>query len=607
MIRVGGHGTSGAAGRLWRIAVLTAAGAIGSASHAEAALYYWSDSDPGYYRPGPTVPQPRQKARHRQAKKIRAPENESGKPQGPLIIAISIDRQNLRIYDANGFFAETPISTGMRGHPTPMGVFSVIQKHKFHHSNIYSGAPMPYMQRITWSGVAMHAGVLPGYPASHGCIRMPMAFAMKMWNWTRMGARVVVTPSEMTPARFSHPLLAAQKVVPQPITEPQVDAPSAPKSDKASEADTPIKPAISEASFELRSTVGHGDGGKPDIAGPVASTLLRDRTHTADARGALPPTKASVTMSDAAPSGGSASPREKASAATDGAPSIIADVVSAGDSDAAGTEVKSEDAKSAETDTSAKNGKKPDEAQAPVQTSVDAAKVEAPATGSLKPEEKAAETKLEAKADEVKAEPPKADAPKSNEKPGESVKADISPSVTVKKEQARVPDLANDASKPVPATVAAPKRTGQISVFISRKDSKLYARQNFAPLFEVPIAIAPSDRPLGTHVFTAQVDKGDANVLHWSVVSLPVPSRYAERRDEDERASRRRKMAGAVEVKGVPVPDSPTEALDRLTIPADAMARTTEALSTGGSIIVSDQGIAAGETGEGTDFIVSLR
>jgi hypothetical protein len=76
---------------------------------------------------------------------------------------------------------------------------------------------MPYMQRITWSGVAMHAGVLPGYPASHGCIRMPMAFAVKMWNWTRMGARVVITPGAITPANFSHPLLVAQKVVPQPL------------------------------------------------------------------------------------------------------------------------------------------------------------------------------------------------------------------------------------------------------------------------------------------------------------------------------------------------------------------------------------------------------
>ena len=150
------------------------------------------------------------------AKKTGIAEKESAKPQGPLIIAISIDKQNLKIYDANGFFAEAPVSTGMHGHPTPMGVFSVIQKQKLHHSNIYSGAPMPYMQRITWSGVAIHAGVLPGYPASHGCIRMPMAFAMKMWNWTRMGARVVITPGEITPASFSHPLLVTLKVVPQP-------------------------------------------------------------------------------------------------------------------------------------------------------------------------------------------------------------------------------------------------------------------------------------------------------------------------------------------------------------------------------------------------------
>jgi hypothetical protein len=109
-------------------------------------------------------------------------------------------------------------------------------------------------------------------------------------------------------------------------------------------------------------------------------------------------------------------------------------------------------------------------------------------------------------------------------------------------------------------------------------------------------------------VFTAEVDKDNANVLHWSVVSLPAPTRNAERRDEDEPVSRRRKMATAADVKPLaPEPDSPAEALDRLTIPEDARARIAEALSTGSSIIVSDQGIAAGETGEGTDFIVSLR
>jgi len=539
MVRVREYGASVATRRLWRVAVLAAAGAIGASSYAEAALY-WSDFDSGFSQPWPTVTQRRQKPRLRQAKKIAAPQKEAGKPQGPLIIAISIQKQNLKIYDAKGFFAETPISTGMPGHPTPMGVFSVIQKHKLHHSNIYSSAPMPYMQRITWSGVAMHAGVLPGYPASHGCIRMPMAFAVKMWGWTKMGARVVVTPGEMTPADFSHPLLMAQKIAPQPAVanEPNLDAPSAAKSDKASDANGAIGPAISAASLELRPTVGHDGGVKPVISEPLAAPL----TQTADARAALPATNAPVTMTDATSSGGNPSPRNEAAARGD------------------------------------------------------AVRTEGPANG--------ARTRA-----------PKADASSSNEKSAEkpdgNVKAvtDIRPAAPdVKKDQPRLDAEKAAVSKPDPAIVAPPKRSGQIAAFVSRKDSKLYVRQNFSPLFEVPVTIAPSDRPLGTHVFTAQVDKNDANVLHWSVVSLPAPARYAESRDEDERASRRRRIAGAAQDKAIiPVPNSPAEALDRLTIPPDAMARISEALSTGGSIIVSDQGISSGETGAGTDFIVSLR
>src|SRR5213079_433240 len=219
-----------------------------------AALFYLQDSDPSYYRPVPTAPPRKPKARRPSAKARAAVKETNAKPQGPLIIAVSIDQQKVRIYDTNGLFAESPVSTGMKGHSTPMGVFSVIQKHKMHRSNIYSGAPMPYMQRITWSGVAMHAGVLPGYPASHGCIRMPMAFAVKMWNWTKMGARVTITPGEITPASFSHPLLATKRAVPKPIAshEPQVDAPP-PAVDKAAEADAAPKPVIAEASLELRS------------------------------------------------------------------------------------------------------------------------------------------------------------------------------------------------------------------------------------------------------------------------------------------------------------------------------------------------------------------
>jgi hypothetical protein len=187
--------------------------------------------------------------------------------------------------------------------------------------------------------------------------------------------------------------------------------------------------------------------------------------------------------------------------------------------------------------------------------------------------------------------------------------ADASPAIPdLNKDQARPSDQEKAAPpRPEPAVAAAPKRSGQIAVFVSKKDGKLYVRQNFAPLFDVPVTIAASDRPLGTHVFTAQIDKDDGNLLHWSVVSMPVVARNAARQDEDERVSRRRKTTGAIEVKPGPVPDGAAEALDRLTIPADAMTRIAESLSTGSSIIVSDQGINAGETGEGTDFIIPLR
>ena len=491
----------------------------------------------------------------------------------------------------------------MKGHSTPMGVFSIIQKHKMHRSNIYSGAPMPYMQRITWSGVAMHAGVLPGYPASHGCIRMPTAFAMKMWNWTRMGARVIITPGAITPATFSHPLLVAQKVVPQPLiaNDPATDAPAV-KGDKGADAGHATKPANvnlansslanSEASLDLRSTVGH--------AAP-----LREQTHTADARGALPAINAVVTMSDATPSAAKVRP--------------------AGDTSSAEAKADAPKSEPAAADTAAADRRQPAEERT---------KTEISASESVKAEDKPGEAKVEAssetKSDEVNAEAPTAaiakveeaktpesKAPESRpteskaaEKPAEPVKAVADAPAG----PAAAPDAKKDAARLPGAEKAAraepPKRPGQIAVFVSRKDSKLYVRENFKPQFDVPITIAPSDRPLGTHVFTAEADKNDPNLLRWSVVSLPVTARNAARTDEDDRAARRRKVAGGApaEAKPLPVPNSPAEALDRIAIAPEAMARIAEVLTTGGSIVVSDHGInQGGETGEGTDFIVPLR
>ena len=136
-------------------------------------------------------------------------------PAGPLIIVVSIGSQHVTVYDNGTPIATGPVSTGMPGHPTPMGIFSVIQKDRYHHSNIYSNAPMPYMQRITWSGVAMHEGVVPGHPASHGCIRLTHEFAMRLWGMTKMGVRVVVTPrNDVTPVEIDHPRLVAMATKP---------------------------------------------------------------------------------------------------------------------------------------------------------------------------------------------------------------------------------------------------------------------------------------------------------------------------------------------------------------------------------------------------------
>jgi L,D-transpeptidase catalytic domain len=598
MVRVSGFSTSLVSGRFWCAAVLTAVGAIGAASRAEAALYDWQDSEPGLYRPGSSAHGHRQKAQQHSGKKNAVEKEGAAKPQGPLIVAVSISHQQVKIYDANGFFAQAPVSTGMAGHSTPMGVFSVIQKHKLHHSNIYSGAPMPYMQRITWSGVALHAGVLPGYPASHGCIRMPTGFAVKMWNWTRMGARVIVAPGDIaTPASFSHPLLPSLKVVPQPVVaeEPHPDAPLATKADKGAAETKPseikpseikpseIKPSTAAANLELRSTVGHNAMAP---VGDMTPVTLREQTHTADA-------KSMLTMSDA-PTGNNAAAHQDHATTTDSTVPEGAKVDGATKDVAKAEGVKAESVPS--TGDAIENSK-------PVETvTAEIRPVGADASG--KPENNSAAASADAPKENVaKTEPVKADTAKSGDKPTETVKA--SNDAGANGSDAK-PDARKDQSRL--AKPEAPKRTGQIAVFISRKDSKIYVRQNFAPLFDAPVTIAPSDRPLGTHIFTAEVDKNDANALHWSVVSLPGSVRSAQRSDDDERGSRRRKGAlASAEAKPLPVPDSAAEALDRITLPPDTMTRISEALTTGGSIIVSDQGINQGETGEGTDFIVSLR
>jgi hypothetical protein len=120
-------------------------------------------------------------------------------PRGPLLLIASLATQRMILYRNGIPIAISTISTGNTGHRTPTGIFTILQREVEHYSSIYDHAPMPYMQRLTWGGIALHGGTLPGYPASHGCIRLPHEFARRLYGVTRLGMTVVVTNEAVLP------------------------------------------------------------------------------------------------------------------------------------------------------------------------------------------------------------------------------------------------------------------------------------------------------------------------------------------------------------------------------------------------------------------------
>ena len=129
----------------------------------------------------------------------------------PTMAIVSLRDQRITVYDATGWIVRAPVSSGQKGRETPAGIFSVIQKEAEHYSNLYDDAYMPHMQRITWSGIALHGGPLPGFPASHGCIRLPYDFAARLFDLTRLGIRVIVAPTDVAPIEIAHPALFMPK------------------------------------------------------------------------------------------------------------------------------------------------------------------------------------------------------------------------------------------------------------------------------------------------------------------------------------------------------------------------------------------------------------
>ena len=189
----------------------------------------------------------------RQARPARVTEATAPREAGePIMAIVSIKGQKVTFYDADGWILRAPVSTGIKGRETPAGVFAVIEKDKDHHSTMYDDAWMPNMQRITWNGIALHGGPLPGYAASHGCVRMPYDFAENLFDKTWIGMRVIISPNDVAPVEFSHPALFVPSAAALAAAPARADA-LARESDEAARVADEAKTAAATAAHEAAS------------------------------------------------------------------------------------------------------------------------------------------------------------------------------------------------------------------------------------------------------------------------------------------------------------------------------------------------------------------
>jgi hypothetical protein len=477
-------------------------------------------------------------------------------PKGPLEIFVSINQQRLHFYSDGLLVAEVPVATGVPGHLTPLGVFSVIERDRYHHSNIYDNAPMPFMERITWSGVALHQGPGVGRQASHGCIRMPADFAARLWQLPTMGMRVIIAGPELRPLAFADSRLFVHK-------------------EKTSTPTSALPPAVETAQKV-------DPGTKTDIIDPPAvapinpsTTKVANAEPTHQDDGAMPAKRALP----------AAKPVENAEK---NAEPTLAEIIKGAAAEATQPSKPAEPATAEPTKTAATADPTPSSAAAPAQSATPKVTQSTPAAASA-------------------SEPATPGAP-TQPVPGAAIPAEAASAAPAPADIA-APISLDDLPLPLakPAQIAKGS-SGPIAIFVSRKEGKIYVRQNLAPLFEAPVKIEHPEEPLGTHVFTALDYLPDHSSFRWTVTTLPAASAKAAEQwkyVKDGRGGRKR-VRVIEQAAEAPPPVPPQEALGRIEIPQEAIDQISQLIVPGSSLIVSDQGLGQ-ETGEGTDFIVVTR
>jgi lipoprotein-anchoring transpeptidase ErfK/SrfK len=481
----------------------------------------------------------------------------------PLMAIISIKSQQVTIYDADGWILRAPVSTGMTGRETPSGVFSVVEKDKDHHSNLYDDASMPNMQRITWSGIALHGGPLPGHAASHGCVRMPYGFAENLFDKTHIGMRVIISPDDAEPVDFSDPALLVPNAAAIAAAPERAEKLAREAAEVAKTADE----AKSAATAATRATL-------PLAALQRKLEWLKSRTDAELAFAEKVLTGAQTNLAK------SEDLRQKAAAKA-------ADLATQLDTAKADLQSKL-DAVAAARDTAA--------AQDPAAVQDATAAHDAAAAAREAASLTASVHKLEYLKTRTDAELAYADkalaAAKANQARAEDMKqkaaakaTDMATQLNTAKADAKAKLDAAAAAQSAAKTAEAKRADAAkaahdaklalepVSIFISRSTQKLYVRRGFDAVLEVPVTIRNPDKPLGTHIFTAVANTKGVG-LRWTAVTIDNG-------------------------------DDAKDALDRIAIPQEVLDRVAPTALPRSSLVISDEPLNR-ETNYRTEFVVVL-
>jgi lipoprotein-anchoring transpeptidase ErfK/SrfK len=505
------------------------------------------------------------------------------KADGPLVVTVSLRRQRVSVWDRNGLMMEAPISSGKLGTPTPTGIFSILQKNRVHYSNLYDSAPMPNMQRITWSGVALHAGALPGYPASHGCIRLPHGFSKRLFEVTQMGTRVIVAYDPVRPESIQHEQLFAA----YPDGVPSMHALMPGETQVADASDTSrLGPprevgSVLGVSTALASETPPGYDAMINLRAQRKAEMEKLAAAVADAQAEKAATVAAA---------------KDVMASLDGRKVIVRDARVEVNRLASALRTAEQASRAANQKLAKfsqglvrKTGFTPEDV---ARAAADEDRLETAALDLADAVEAAKVAHANGVAALTKAEAALIEADKARAEAVEKVSA-----ANVKLNQAVEADAA--------AKRREAKRKQPVHVFVSRKTQTLYVRQGYEPILETPVTIEKPDQLIGTHVFTAMaVDPAKVDVT-WSVASIPTqtaPVKYSGSKKERMQAAAEAERAAAELRRS----QTAQAALARIKVPDDVRLQIEDVMKPGSSLIISDNGLS-NETGKFTDFIVPVR